>query len=120
MAVTIHARRLDTNEATLLGEVIIKKIGTYVDVVQEEKVDSIESRVIDTVKHPIVREDKSTTIFYNRALLDVVWTPAHPGYWQIEVAIKASDRYGVADGMGVALRAVPVGNAAVSGAQPKP
>jgi hypothetical protein len=120
VAVTIHARRLDTNEATLLGEVIIKKIGTHVDVVQEEKIDSIESRVIDTVKHPTVREDKSTTIFYNRALLDVVWTPAQPGYWQIEVAIKASDRYGVADGMGTALRAVPVGKAAGSGAQPKP
>ena len=86
---------VQTEEGTisLLGEVRIKKIGTSVDIVQEEKVDSIESRVIDTVKHPIVREDKSTTIFFNRALLDVVWTPAQPGYWQIEVAIKASEIY---------------------------
>ncbi|MDA0660565.1 MAG: hypothetical protein O2931_15520 [Planctomycetota bacterium] len=106
--VNVYVRNLDTDERLLLQHSVIKSIGTERKYIEEPNAPSRESKVVDGVKHPISRDRSQSLIFFNRALLDIPWTPQSIGYHRIEVEIEASPHYQTRAGQSDAVRIVPV------------
>lgn len=94
----VYARHLESGKRSLLINTLVPQIGNgYKDII-EEKVTSIEHKVIKGTKHPIRRTDKRTGVMLNRALVDTTWKPSGSGYYQIEVELEPSNQYTILEG----------------------
>ncbi len=94
----VYARHLESGKRSLLINTLVPQIGNGYEDIIEEKVTSIDHKVIKGTKHPIRRTDKRTGVMLNRALVDTTWKPSGSGYYQIEVELEPSNQYTILEG----------------------
>jgi hypothetical protein len=109
VGVQIYARDRETNEREPIASVVIPRIGTEVEWIEEDEVETELYKVVDGTKYPMSRSGNTSIVLFTRALVDAVWTPQQAGYVQLEVELEPSDAYLFREGQGSAARIVPVG-----------
>ena len=107
VSVKVYARNLDTNKRKLIKKYLIPRIGTDVQWIKEEKVESELHKIVDGTKYPMARYETTSIVLFTRALVEATWKPKRSGHYQIEVELQPSEGYTIDQGL--AKRAVPVG-----------